>query len=223
MQKAVVIVAGGSGKRMGSPIPKQFLEINGMPILGYTIRQFYQFDANIELVVVLPKDWIEYWKEQTAKFTIPSHTITEGGSERFHSVLNGIQSVSDTVDLIGVHDAVRPCVSMETIDRCFDGALGNGAAIPVLAMVNSLRKVVIDSNESVNRHLFRSVQTPQCFQSNVLRKSYEIGFRSEFTDDASVVEYAGHSIKLVEGNPENVKATNPQDLVLLRHFLSKED
>lgn len=223
MQKAVVIVAGGSGKRMGSSLPKQFLEVNGMPILGHTIKRFHAYDPEMVMVVVLPSDWMAYWKEQITKFALPEHTIAEGGEERFYSVLNGINNVPSRAELIGVHDAVRPCVSVDTIQRCFDAAAVHGAAIPVEAMVNSLRKVTENGNEAVDRHYFRSVQTPQCFQGAMLRSSYENGFKNEFTDDASVVEDAGHAIQLVEGNPENVKATNPQDLVLLRYFLSSED
>ncbi|MDG1261433.1 MAG: 2-C-methyl-D-erythritol 4-phosphate cytidylyltransferase [Flavobacteriales bacterium] len=223
MQNAVVIVAGGSGKRMGTTIPKQFLEVNGLPILGHTIRQFYVFDPAMEIVVTLPKEWADYWQEQVTKFDLPKHVVVEGGKERFHSVLNGLNRVSANVSIVGVHDAVGPCVSVETIARCYEAAAEHGAAIPVLAMVNSLRKVSSSGNESVDRQHFRSVQTPQCFQASILRRGYENGFRNEFTDDASVVEYAGNSIELVQGNPENVKATNPQDLVLLRHFLSATD
>ncbi|MFT6767755.1 MAG: 2-C-methyl-D-erythritol 4-phosphate cytidylyltransferase [Flavobacteriales bacterium] len=220
MQRTAIIVAGGKGTRMGVDLPKQFIVINGLPILGHTLQRFAQFDSTMELIVVLPIDWISFWDEERSKYTLPEHTVVEGGQERFNSVLNGIKAVSKASNLIAVHDAVRPCVSLPTIERCFAKAGKSGAAIPVVKMVNSLRKLQEEGSISVDRSDYRSVQTPQVFQADLLRESYNQPFASEFTDDASVVEKAGHGVHLVEGNPENVKATNPQDLVLLRHFLS---
>lgn len=220
MQRTAILVAGGKGTRMGSDLPKQFIVINGLPILGHTLQRFAQFDPTMELIVVLPIDWISFWDEEQTKYTLPEHTVVEGGQERFYSVLNGINAASNASSVIAVHDAVRPCVSLPTIERCFAKARQNGAAIPVVKMVNSLRKLNKEGSVSVDRSEYRSVQTPQVFQAELLKNSYSQTFTTDFADDASVVEKAGHDIHLVEGNPENVKATNPQDLVLLRHFLS---
>ncbi len=206
---------------MGGDLPKQFILINGMPIMGHTLRRFAAFDPGMELIVVLPEAWISFWTEERLKYSLPEHKIVAGGEERFHSVLNGINAVSNSTNLIAVHDAVRPCVGLETIERCFAKANEKGAAIPVLKLVNSLRKVDVNGSVSVDRSSYRSVQTPQVFQADMLRKSYQQGFSSDFTDDASVVEKAGHVVHLVEGNTENIKATNQQDLVLLNHFLSQ--
>lgn len=206
---------------MGGDLPKQFILINGMPIIGHTLQRFAAFDPSMELIVVLPEGWISFWDEERLKYGLPRHKIVAGGAERFHSVLNGINAVSSSTNLIAVHDAVRPCVGLETIQRCFAKANEKGAAIPVLKLVNSLRKVDETGSVSVDRASYRSVQTPQVFQADMLRKSYQQDFSVDFTDDASVVEKAGHVVSLVEGNPENVKATNQQDLIVLNHFLNQ--
>jgi len=221
MQRTAILVAGGKGTRMGGDLPKQFIVINGLPILGHTLQRFAQFDPAMELIVVLPVDWVSFWAEEQTKYALPKHTVVEGGQARFYSVLNGIKAVSNASELIAVHDAVRPCVSLGTIERCFAKASQSGAAVPVVKMVNSLRKLNQEGTISVDRSDYRSVQTPQVFQAELLKVSYSQPFATDFTDDASVVERAGHGVNLVEGNPENVKATNPQDLVLLNHFLSR--
>lgn len=212
--KAVIIVAGGKGLRMGGDIPKQFLVVNGKPILMHTIQRFYDYDPSIQIVVVLPKDQQAYWDDlcQQYHFDLP-FTVADGGVERFHSVLNGLAMVNSEIQLIGVHDGVRPYVSIEVIQRCYEAATTHGAAIPVTEVFETLRHLTPDgASLTVPRSEYRLVQTPQVFQANLLRKAYQQPFTPAFTDDASVVEALGYTIALVEGNRENIKITTKADL-----------
>jgi 2-C-methyl-D-erythritol 4-phosphate cytidylyltransferase len=211
-QKIAIIVAGGKGERMNADIPKQFLEINGKPILMHTLDVFHRFDASMELVLVLPAVQIEFWKELCKKhiFTLP-HRIIEGGNARFYSVKNGLEVVNEPA-LVAVHDGVRPLVSIETITRCFEAAEKFNAAIPVVDLVDSIRQITNYSSKSVDRNSFKLVQTPQIFDAALLKKAYEQEFSALFTDDASVVEALGEKIQLVEGNRENIKITTEFDL-----------
>ncbi|HZL12090.1 MAG TPA: 2-C-methyl-D-erythritol 4-phosphate cytidylyltransferase [Prolixibacteraceae bacterium] len=219
MKKFVLIVAGGSGSRMGTEIPKQFLDLCGIPVLMHTIQVFYEFDPNCDLILVLPETQQKYWAGLCLKhsFSIP-HQIVSGGETRFHSVENGLSRIKGE-GIIFLHDGVRPLVSRETLGRCFDTAQKNGNAIPVLPVCESLRKLDGTKNISVDRSLFFSVQTPQTFRTNQIREAYLQSFDSCFTDDASVVEKAGFSIHLVDGNHENIKITNPTDLIIAEAFL----
>lgn len=219
MQKSVIIVAGGSGKRMGSEIPKQFLLLKSKPILMYTVERFYSYDTTIEIILVLPKEQISVWQQLCVeyKFSI-QHQIAEGGTERFYSVKNGLEKLQHN-GIVAIHDGVRPFASVDTIDRCFIKAKEAGAAIPVMPVVESLRKLKGENSYAVNRSEFVSVQTPQCFNIDLLKKAYEQNFSSEFTDDASVVEKAGVKVALVYGNVENIKITTPQDLVLAEYLI----
>jgi 2-C-methyl-D-erythritol 4-phosphate cytidylyltransferase len=212
MKKYVIIVAGGTGVRMHSDIPKQFLNINGQPILFHTIRCFNDFLKGIPIILVLPEPYIDYWKSITKKndFNI-NHQVTRGGETRFHSVKNGLELLGEP-GLVAIHDGVRPLVSKETLQRVFLKAEKSGNAIPAITVAESMRKVGADSSEPVNRENFRLIQTPQCFHSDLIRKAYDQDFKDEFTDDASVVEALGIKINLVEGNPENIKITRPCDL-----------
>ena len=198
---------------MGGDIPKQFLVVKGRPILMHTIERFHNFDSTIQLVVVLPKDQHDYWNGlcQQYGFDIPI-TIADGGKERFHSVKNGLVCVHTDCTLIGVHDGVRPYVSTEVIQRCYDAAATDGAAIPVVPVFETLRHITPDGSHTVPRQDYKLVQTPQVFQAPLLRRAYEQPFSPSFTDDASVVEAIGHSITLVEGNRENIKITTKEDL-----------
>lgn len=221
MKKFVIIVAGGSGNRMGSEIPKQFLEISGKPILIHTIQAFYDFDPECELIVVLPETQQEYWKALCLKhsFTL-SHRIVSGGENRFNSVQNGLKLI-DGEGIVFIHDGVRPLVSRQTIERCYHMAQKNGNAIPVLRVNESLRKQKGNQSISVDRTLYLSVQTPQTFGSEQIFKAYEQDFDPAFTDDASVAEKAGFPIFMVEGNQENIKITTPTDLVIAEAFLKQ--
>ncbi|PZX19281.1 2-C-methyl-D-erythritol 4-phosphate cytidylyltransferase [Breznakibacter xylanolyticus] len=212
MQQVVIIVAGGSGSRMGSQIPKQFLNVGGRPILMATIETFYQYNSEMLQIVVLPASQMELWKGlcDSYKFTIP-HQVTAGGETRFHSVKNGLAMVKGDA-VVGIHDGVRPLVSHETLDRCYSGALENGNAIPALPLTESIRRVNGQTNSAEDRNAFVSVQTPQVFRSEQLTTAYDVPFSALFTDDASVVEHAGFAINLVVGNHENIKITTPLDL-----------
>ena len=212
--KSVIIVAGGKGLRMGGDIPKQFLVVHGKPILMHTIQRFYDFDPEMQIIVVLPKNQQDYWDGLCREygFKVP-FTVADGGAERFHSVKNGLAKVNADAALVGVHDGVRPYVTIEVIRRCYEVAATHGAVIPVTDVFETLRHLAPDGgSQTVPRGEYRLVQTPQVFQTDLLRKAYEQDFSSAFTDDASVVEAMGHTITLVEGNRENIKITTKADL-----------
>ncbi len=214
MRNAVIIVAGGKGLRMGGDIPKQFLVVDGMPILMHTISRFAEWDGTMEIVVVLPESQQQYWRELCQEYGFDiRHTIATGGKERFHSVKNGLAVVPAECGLVAVHDGVRPYVSHETIARCFDAAGRYGAAVPVTPVVETIRHIEPDGRSiTVPRADYRLVQTPQVFRTDLLRRAYEQEFTTAFTDDASVVEAMGIEVTLVEGNRENIKITTPADL-----------
>ena len=185
-----------------------------MAILARTINAFRKALPVSRIIVVLPAEYIEFWKNFSARFEIAKHSIIEGGEERFHSVRNGIEALSDAVDLIAVHDGVRPFASKDMILRVVDCAAKNGSAIPVVKAVDSYRSIEGDESHIVDRTPLRIVQTPQIFAAPILRVAYDADFRTEFTDDASVVESSGEKITLCEGEYTNIKITSPADLVL---------
>lgn len=221
MKKFVIIVAGGSGTRMGATIPKQFLNLNGEPVLMHTIRVFFQYDPDCRLIVVLPDSQQEYWAALCAvhHFAVP-HQVVSGGETRFHSVKNGLASVNGE-GIVFIHDGVRPLVSISTVSRCYETALKSGNAIPVLPVNESLRKLEGDRNMAVDRSQFFSVQTPQTFQSAQILGAFGQQYDQAFTDDASVVEKAGYPVHLVDGNRENIKITTPEDLIVAEAFFLK--
>lgn len=222
VQKTVIIVAGGKGERMHMDVPKQFLELHGKPVLMHTIERFFSYDAGIKIVLVLPAAQIDFWHSLCEKHQFSlKHTIECGGATRFHSVKNGLNTVSLPA-LVAVHDGVRPLVDIETIERCFNQAHETGAAIPVTDLVDSIRKIDEHNSVAVNRADYKLVQTPQVFDGDLLLRAYEQDFSAEFTDDASVVEKLGHKISLVAGNRENIKITTSMDLVLAEYFLGKK-
>lgn len=211
-QKYAIIVAGGSGKRMGTEIPKQFIDVQGLPILMHTINCFVNFDAELKIIVVLPESQHEYWAALLKKYKFNiDHKLAKGGAERFHSVLNGLQYISKN-SLVAIHDGVRPLVSKETIKNCFEAAEKHGTSIPVIPATESIRKITEETNIALDRSKYFMVQTPQVFQADIILKAYEQRFSQTFTDDASVVEKAGYEIKTTEGNSENIKITRPMDL-----------
>jgi 2-C-methyl-D-erythritol 4-phosphate cytidylyltransferase len=214
MQLYVVIVAGGSGTRMGAEIPKQFLELAGRPVLMHTIERFRAFDESIEIITVLPENQLRSWIDLQKKysFTIPQ-TIVKGGSTRFYSVRNGLKFVN-TPGLVAIHDGVRPFVSLDTIRRCFSTAEQLGNAIPSISPVESLRIVTDTGNRPVNRLQVKQIQTPQVFNAGLIKKAYLQDYRPEYSDDATVLESMGEQINLIEGNRENIKITNPEDLLI---------
>lgn len=218
-----IIVAGGKGLRMGGDIPKQFIPVNGMPVLMHTIRRFREFDPQIHIVLVLPKDHQDYWRQLCDEYRFTDrHDIADGGSTRFHSSQNGIMALAEApdTDIVAIHDGVRPLVSVETIGRCFTAAAESGAAIPVLPVIDTLRYVGHADENGVNteqghnvlRSDYRVVQTPQTFRLALLRRAFTQPFNERFTDDASVVEALGEKVTMVDGNRENIKITTPYDL-----------
>lgn len=219
MKRATIIVAGGSGQRMGGCLPKQFMEVGGKPVLLRTIEAFYAFDPQMMLVVVLPATQIDLWNDllKQHQSSIP-HVLTEGGSTRFESVKNGINVLPEDVELVGVHDGVRPFVSLDTLTRCYSNE--KPAIVPVVPMYDSLRQLTEGGNNSVDRSAYVAVQTPQVFRASLLRKAYAQPYSVLYTDDASVVEALGESIELTEGNRENIKLTTPFDLIIAEGIIS---
>jgi 2-C-methyl-D-erythritol 4-phosphate cytidylyltransferase len=223
MNLYALIVAGGSGQRMQSQVPKQFLELAGKPILMHTIEKFYRFNPQIQITVVLPEVHIQNWQELIEKhrFNI-QHSLVSGGDVRFVSVLNGLNSIQGT-GLVAIHDGVRPLVSFDVIKRCFNKALECGNAIPAIPVYESVRKIENDSSIMVDRSLYKLIQTPQVFDLNLIRKAYQQPYKSEFTDDASVLENMNEKIQMVEGNRENIKITDPLDLIIAEAFIKAEN
>lgn len=218
-----IIVAGGSGKRMQSSIPKQFLLLNGLPVLMHTLNRFYEFDPSIELILVLPEDQISYWQQLCKQYRFEvSHKIVTGGETRFHSVRKGIRAITGN-GVVAIHDGVRPLIDKKTLQNCFVMAAEKGNAIPVVSVVESVREINGTANRAVNRENLALVQTPQCFQAEILNKAFTQDYCPDFTDDASVVEKTGLGINLCEGNRINIKITTPEDLqiaelLLKNHF-----
>jgi len=225
MKKFAVIVAGGTGRRMGNVIPKQFICLLGEPVLMHTIRVFHHFGQEMQIIVVLPEDQKINWQELCLKyrFKIP-HQVVNGGENRFFSVKNGLNEINEE-GIVFIHDGVRPLVDMQTLERCYACTLENGNAIPVMPVTESLRRVKRKRNKAVNRVKYFNVQTPQTFLVSAIKEAYRQKYDHHFTDDATVFEKAGHSIFMVEGNYENIKITRPLDLsiaeVLLKHSLEK--
>ena len=220
MKKYVIIVAGGKGKRMDSEIPKQFIRIEKFPVLMLTINRFYLYDNNITFIVGLPYNQHEFWKKLCNEFDFRiDHQIVEGGETRFHTVKNCLKHIKDH-SLVAVHDGVRPFVSTKTIQRCFDLAEKKGTAIPVLSLTESIRLVKGEESKALNREEYKTIQTPEVFRSDIILQSYDTGYLSSFTDDASVIEKAGYKIYMTEGNIENIKITTPNDLKIARCYIS---
>ncbi len=212
MKRSTIIVAGGSGKRMGAAVPKQFLLLKGRPLLMWTIETFYRFDAAMQLVVVLPKDHHATWQGLCAElgFIVP-HTLVCGGAERFHSTLEGLKAVAHD-GLVAVHDGVRPLVGTALIARCLAAAEEHGAAIPVVPISPSVRELTEEGSQAIDRSRLRAVQTPQCFRVPLLRRAFELPYDTAFTDEATLVERLGVDVHLVEGEEQNIKVTTPFDL-----------
>ena len=220
-KRYAIIVAGGSGKRFGSELPKQFLPLDGKAVLMRTIEKFDQAGATI--VVVLPTEhqqmWIDMCKESNFAVT---HTIANGGKTRFESVKNGIAAIKELADgdLVAVHDGVRPLASVELLSRCYSTAQETGSAIPVVNPSDSIRQVMNDgTSHQLLRSSLRTVQTPQTFRAELLKGAYDVKESPLFTDDASVVESAGHQVTLVEGEVTNIKITTPIDMIIATELI----
>lgn len=219
----VIIVAGGLGSRMQSTVPKQFLLLNGKPVLMHTIAAFEQAVAKPGIILVLPADFHTYWQQliQEYSFDIP-HQLVTGGETRFHSVKNGLDLITDQEALIAVQDAVRPLVSPAIIDEAYKRAAEHGTAVVAVKSRDSIRQVKDGRSVSLIRDEIYLVQTPQTFKASLLRKAYEQPFDTKFTDDASVVEQYGAEIKLTAGDHSNIKITFPEDIAIAEMLLSKK-
>ncbi|MFN5936533.1 MAG: 2-C-methyl-D-erythritol 4-phosphate cytidylyltransferase [Sphingobacteriales bacterium] len=222
MDKFAVIVAGGTGSRMGNSVPKQFIEVGGKPLLLYTIDAFLKAFVDIQLMVVLPEIHLETGKAFIEKAYANSSSIrvTTGGVTRFESVRNGILHAPDS-SIIFVHDAVRCMVSPELIRNCYEVAKSKGSAIPVVSIKDSIRQITISGSEVVNRETLRAVQTPQTFHSEILKQAFALPYNEAFTDEATVVEFSGGTVELMEGEETNIKVTYPADLLLAEQYFLK--
>ncbi len=222
MHKSIIIVAGGSGRRMGSRVPKQFMSLVGEPILMRTLNVFHQFDPTLDIILVLPEQELQTWKNMCVKYDFNvRHRQVTGGETRYQSVQNGFALVKKD-SLTGIHDGVRPLVSFETIQRCYEMAEVQGNAIPVVRLHESAREVTDEGNRIIEREKIRLIQTPQVFRYQQLYRAFHQPYNESFTDDASVVEAMGYKINLVEGNPENIKITTPFDFHVAEMLLRKE-
>lgn len=211
----VVIVAGGSGSRMGGSMPKQFALVDGEPILVRTINNFAKAFAGAKIVVVLPAQQIDFWRNYSARFRVARHTIAEGGEQRFHSVKSGIEAITEYVDLIAIQDGVRPFASIEMLRATARCAAEHGSAIPVVEAVDSFREVTAEGSQIIDRSKLRVVQTPQIFDASLIRAAYDTVYQPSFTDDASVVESTTtHRVTLCAGERNNIKITTPDDMVI---------
>lgn len=229
--KSVIVVAGGKGLRMGGDLPKQFLPIGGRPVLMRTLEAFANALPAAKLILVLPASHLPIWQALCGQyaFSLP-HDVVVGGQTRFHSVRNGLEHLlallggsaeqQDGV-VVGVHDGVRPFVSAEVIRRCFELAAEGKAVVPVVPVVETLRRVDGETSTTLDRSRYRLVQTPQVFPLPMFAQAYRQAYRDTFTDDASVVEAAGYDIVLTEGNRENIKLTTPFDLAVAESLLSR--
>ena len=218
----IIIVAGGKGQRMGSSVPKQFLLLCGKPVLMHPIEAFHSYSTSLEIILVLPEEQQTHWKELCEEygFTTP-HTVVSGGSTRFESSRNGISAIPDDADgVVGIHDGVRPLVSAAVIDRCYESARENYAAIPVMPLTDTLRFV---GESGCGRNVLRSdyviVQTPQVFDIALAKRAFSLPYKESFTDDASVVEDLGCQVSVVEGCRENIKLTTPFDMKVAEAIL----
>ena len=215
----VIIVAGGKGLRMGGDIPKQFLPIGGKPVLMRTIERFREYSPTLQIILVLPKAQQDYWRQLCNEYHFnESYELADGGDTRFHSVQHGLALIPDDAEgVVGVHDGVRPFVSVDVIRRCYETARTAKAVIPVVPVVETLRHI-----EKGNQYRadYRLVQTPQTFDIQLLKAANRQPYQETFTDDASVVEAYGQEVSMVEGNRENIKITTPFDMTIAEALLS---
>ncbi len=220
MKKYAIIVAGGIGLRMGHELPKQFILINGKPILYYTLKVFLESFDDLQVILVLPEEHIAAGQEIIdAYFGYERIQFCAGGLTRFHSVQKGLSLVNEEA-IIFVHDAVRCLLTSALIHRCYEAAHETGSAIPVISCTDSVRLLRDDYNEFFPRQDVKLVQTPQVFHSKILQPAYNIDHKEKYTDEASVVDAFGMKLTLVDGEDENIKITKKIDLVLAEYILN---
>ncbi len=220
MKYYAIIIGGGSGSRMKSDIPKQFMLLRGKPVIMHTLQAFHDSDLKPELILVLNVDYYPYWEQLCTEhnFTIP-YTLVKAGNQRFDSVKNGLKIIKGNA-VIAIHDAVRPIINNDLITSSFKHAELHGNAVVAIRPTDSVRKLSGTTSVALNRDEIYLVQTPQTFKSELIKKAYKQPYRIEFTDDASVVEKSGISIQLIPGDPKNIKITYPEDLILAEFYLS---
>ena len=223
MKQFAVIVAGGSGSRMNSEIPKQYLPVNGLPILMHTINAFHNYNQDLDIIVVLPTKDLGLWEELCEKyeFNLPVQ-IASGGDTRFQSVKNGLDRIKSD-GIVAIHDGVRPVVNKEIIAASYEIAALHGSAIAAVRLKESIRVTDKDQTKMADRSKYRIIQTPQTFQVDLIKKAYEIPEDPQFTDDASVLEKSGHKISLFEGSYKNIKITTSEDLIIAEAFLKNSE
>ena len=220
-KKIAIIVAGGTGQRMGSVVPKQFLAIQGKPILLHTIDQFVAAFSDIQLVIVLPEAYLKEGQDLLAKNGFTKNIVfVAGGDTRFQSVKNGLTQVTEDA-IVFVHDAVRCLLTPALIQRCYQQALEKGSAIPAVSATDTVRLLKGNKNEVFDRESVMLIQTPQTFQSDLLLGAFNQLFEPSFTDEANVVEASGKPVDLVDGEFENIKITRPLDLAIAEYILAK--
>ena len=223
MKKYAVIVAAGSGKRMGGTAPKQFMLVRDKPVLYYSLQTFLKAFADVQIILVLPVNYIEMGQQIIdAYFDKEKIQVTEGGDTRFQSVKNGLQLVEDD-SIIFVHDAVRCLLTEQLIHRCYKQAVETGTAIPVIASKDSVRIIHDDGNDAIDRNKVMLVQTPQTFHSRILLPAFQIDYKEKFTDEATVVEAYGIKVTLIEGEENNIKITNPTDLLTAEKIIKEKN
>ena len=214
-----LIVAGGKGTRIKSQVPKQFLELKGKPILLHTVEAFLKYSANVNIILVLPEDDFDKWKDITKKFSFAKSIILQkGGESRFQSVKNGLSKINGE-GLVAIHDGVRPLVSPDIIGASFRLAAVHKSAVAAVRLKESIRITDQDNTKAVDRSKFRLIQTPQTFEVSLIKKAYEIKEDASLTDDASVAERSGHLISLFEGSYRNIKITTEEDLLIAEALL----
>jgi len=223
MKKYAVIVAGGSGLRMGTTVPKQFLELQGKPVLWYTITAFLEAYPDLEIILVLPQAHLQTGLHIIQTTKDPSRVwITEGGETRFHSVKKGLDHVQ-LHSMVFVHDGVRCLLTSDLIRRCYNHAIDKGNAIPAISAVDTIRIETVKGNELIDREKIRIIQTPQTFFSDIIKAAFEQDYEESFTDEASVVERLGVKIHLVEGEATNIKITRPIDIMIAEKILEERE
>jgi len=222
LKKYAIIVAGGSGTRMNSVVPKQFLKLDGRPVLMHTITKFSEVNQNIEIIVVIPPDHLATWQQLCAEyqFNIP-HRIVEKGETRFQSVKNALAFVTET-GIVAVHDAARPLVDSKIIITAYKAAEMYGTGVPAIPLNDSIRQIDSTLSIAVDRSKYCIIQTPQCFKTEIIKKAYEQDYKFTFTDDATVVESTGEKIRLIDGHSDNMKITNPRDFIIAEALLKNK-
>lgn len=222
MKKYAVIVAGGTGTRMGTETPKQFLLLKGKPVLYYSIQAFLKAYHDLLVILVLPPDYVDMGNEIIdAYFDKKRIQVVTGGETRFHSVKNGLRLI-DEEGIVFVHDGVRCLVTVDLIKRCFNAAKEEGSAVPAIRCMDSVRMITADGNRLIERNAIRLIQTPQTFHSKILLPAFTIDYKERFTDEANVVEAFGLAIHLIEGEETNIKITRPLDLFIAERIMEEK-